>query len=155
MRGRECQTRYIPSVICFRQVTWLAATRTWLAQGAKHLIFLRSEKNRGVFHEFYARFFMNARFILWSARAFSRNRARVSLHSRPRPQRTIWIERSHWSIFEFLVRDFPKTSYTEYIARSTLSSPPYYLLLTILSSFYHNIISYYVHVPIDIIWHNM
>ena len=110
-----------------RQVTWLAAVRTWLAQGAKHLIFLRTKKNRGVFHEFYARFFINACFILWSARAFGRNRARVSLHSRPRPQRTIWIERSDWSIFEFLVRDFPKTSCTEYIARSILSS--HYLLL--------------------------
>ena len=31
---------------------------------AKHLIFLRTEKNRGVFHEFYARFFINVRFIL-------------------------------------------------------------------------------------------
>ena len=41
---------------------------------AKQLIFLRTEKNRGVFHEFYARFFTNARFILWSARAFGRNR---------------------------------------------------------------------------------
>ena len=132
MRGRECRTRYIPRVICFRQVTWLSAVHTWLAQGAKHLIFLRTEKNRGVFHEFYARFFINACFILWSARAFGRNRARVSLHSRPRPQRTIWIERSDWSIFEFLARDFPKTSCTEYIARSILSSPPYYLLLSIL-----------------------
>ena len=102
MRGRECRTHYIPRVICFRRVKWLAAVRTWLVQGAKHLIFLRIEKNRGVFHEFYARFFMNARFILWSARAFGRNHARVSLHSRPRPQRTIWIERSHCSIFEFL-----------------------------------------------------
>ena len=31
---------------------------------AKQLIFPRTEKNRGVFHEFYARFFTNARFIL-------------------------------------------------------------------------------------------
>ena len=31
---------------------------------AKQLIFLRTDKNRGVFHEFYARFFVNARFML-------------------------------------------------------------------------------------------
>ena len=30
--------------------------------GAKHLIFPRIVKNRDVFHEFYARFFMNAHF---------------------------------------------------------------------------------------------
>jgi hypothetical protein len=69
-----------------------------------------------------------ARSLLQSASVFSRNHARVSLHSRPRPQLAIWIERSHWSIFEFLARDFPKTSYTGYIARSILSSLPYYLL---------------------------
>ena len=126
MRRRECRTHYISRVICFRQVTWLSAVRMWLAQGAKHLIFLRTEKNRGVFHEFYARFFIIACFILWSARAFGRNCTRVSLHSRPRPQHTIWIEHSDWSIFEFLVRDFLKTSCTEYIARLILSSPPYY-----------------------------
>ena len=116
----------LPHVICFRWVTWLVAMRTWLAQGAEYLIFLRTEKNRGIFHEFYARFFMNAHFKLWSARAFSQNRACVSLHSRPCPQCTIWIECSHWSIFEFLARDFPKTTC---IARLILSSPPYYLHL--------------------------
>ena len=63
---------------------------------------------------------MNARFTLLSASVFSRNRACVSLHSRPRPRRTIWIKCPHWSIFEFLVRDFPQTSYTEHIARWTL-----------------------------------
>ena len=132
-RGRECRTRYVVLV------TWLGAVRMWLAQGAKHLIFLRTATNRGVFHEFYARFFINACFILlWSARVFGRNRARVSLHLRPRPQHTIWIERSHWSIFEFLVHDFPKTYHTEYIIRSILSFPPYYLLLLLFS---HKIVS--------------
>ena len=98
----------------------LAAMRTWLAQGAEYLIFLRTVKNRAVFHEFYARFFMNTRFILWSARIFGRNRARVSLHSRPRPQRTIWIKRSNWSISEFLACDFLKTSYGVYGVFDTL-----------------------------------
>ena len=66
---------------------------------------------------------MNARFIiLLSASVFSRNRACVRLHLRPRPRRTIWIEHSHWSIFEFLARDFPQISYTEHIAHWTLSS---------------------------------
>ena len=127
--------RAIYPVLCFQWVTWLAAVRTWLAQGAKYLIFLVTEKNRGVFCEFYARFFRNARFIWWSARAFSWNRTRVNLHPRPRPQRTIWIEHSHWSIFEFMAHDFPKTSYMEYIAHSILSSPPYYLLLLLLDGF--------------------
>lgn len=86
--------------------------RTWLSQGAKHLIFLKIEKNRRTFHKFYARFFINASFILSSACVFSRNRACVSVHSRPRPQHTIWIELSHRSIFEFLACDFPKTSYS-------------------------------------------
>ena len=57
-----------------------------------------------------------------SARVFGRNHACISLHSRPRPQYTISIKCSHWSIFEFLVHDFPHTSYTEYIARSILFS---------------------------------
>ena len=127
-KGRECQTCYIPRVICFWRVTRLVAVRK--PKGLyKHLVFLRTVKNRGIFHEFYARFFMSTRFILWSARVFGQNRARVRMHSRSRPQCTIWIECSHWSIFEFLARDFPKTSYTEYIVRSILSSPPYYLLL--------------------------
>ena len=30
---------------------------------AKHSIFLRTATNRGVFREFYARFFMNGRFV--------------------------------------------------------------------------------------------
>jgi hypothetical protein len=60
---------------------------------------------------------VSARSVLWSASVFSRNRARVSLHSRPHPQLTVWIKRSHWSIFEFLACDFPKTSYMGYIQR--------------------------------------
>jgi hypothetical protein len=129
-KGRECRTRYIPRVIlCVRRVMWLPALHTWLTQGAKHLIFLKSAKNRGVFHDFYARFFVNAHSVLRSASVFSQNRARISLHSRPCPQLAIWIEHSHWSIFEFRARDFPKTSHTGHIARSILSSLPYYLLL--------------------------
>ena len=96
-----------------------------IALGAKLLIFLRTVKRRGVFVSFV---FMNACFLVLSASIFSRNRACVSLHSRPCPWRTIWSEHSHWSIFEFLARDFPQTSYTEHITRWTLSS------LSLLSS---------------------
>ena len=99
--------RAIYPVQCFWRVTWLAAMRTWLSQGAKHLELRRID----ALFVFYARFFMNAGFILSSARVFSRNRACVSVHSRPRPQHTIWIELSHRSIFEFLACDFSKTSY--------------------------------------------
>ena len=49
---------------------WFVAVRTWLAQGAKHLIFLRTVKNSAVFHGFYAIFFMNVRFILCDLLAF-------------------------------------------------------------------------------------
>ena len=67
--------------------------------------------------------------MLLSASIFSRNRTHISLHLRPCPQCAIWIEHSHWSILEFLVCNFPQTSYTEHIVHSTLSSLLYYLLL--------------------------
>ena len=123
--------RYIPRVICVRKVTWLPALRTWLTQGYEHSIFLKPAKNRGVFRDFYAWFFVSARSVLRSASIFSRNRARVSLHLRPHPQLAIWIERSHWSIFEFLARDLQISSIRGHIRRSTLSSLPLYLLLLI------------------------
>ena len=49
---------------------------------------------------------------------------------------TIRIACSHWSIFEFLASDFPKTSYTEHIARPILSSLPYYRLLVLLHTIF-------------------
>ena len=77
--------------------------------------------------------FMNARFISRSARVFSSYRARVSKRSRPHPLLAIWIECSDWPIFEFLARDFPKTSRTGHIAHSILSSLP---LLSTLATIY-------------------
>ena len=71
---------------------------------------------------------MNVRFVSRSTGVFSRYRICVRLHSRPHLQLTIWVECSHWSMFEFLVRDFPKTSYTGHIARSILSSLPLIIL---------------------------
>ena len=41
-----------PHVICIRRVTWFPSLRMWLTLGAKHSIFLRSVKNRGVFVTF-------------------------------------------------------------------------------------------------------
>ena len=82
-KRREYRMLNIVHVICVRRVTWLPALRTWLSQIAKYSPFLRTATNRGGFREFYARFFMNARFVLRSARVFSRYCTRVSLHSRP------------------------------------------------------------------------
>jgi hypothetical protein len=87
--------------------------------GAKHSIFIGTMKNRGIFREFYARIFINARFILWSASFQLKSR---SLYSRPRPHPAIWIEHSHWSIFEFQERDSPKTSYMEHIVYSAFDT---------------------------------
>ena len=49
--GKRVLTRYVPRVICFWWVTWLAAVRKWLAQRPKHLILIRTVKNRDIFHE--------------------------------------------------------------------------------------------------------
>ena len=54
-----------------------------------------------------------AHFALRSGSVFSRYCARVSLHSRSRPQLT---KRSHWSMFEFLVRDFLNIYYTDHMS---------------------------------------
>ena len=124
MKGREWRTRYIVCVISVWRVTWLPASCTWLSEGAKDSIFLRTVNNRGVFCEYYAWFFMNAQFISRSASVFSHYRARVSKCSRSHPLLAIWIERPDWSIFEFLTHDFLKTSCTGHIARSILSSLP-------------------------------
>ena len=94
---------YMLHTRCLRRVMWLPTLHMWLALGAKYLVFLKIVKNRGVFCEFCARIFMNACSILLSTSIFSWNRA---CHSRPCPWRTIWIECSHWSIFEFLACDF-------------------------------------------------
>jgi hypothetical protein len=101
--------------------------RTWLTQGAKHSIFLKSVKNRGVFRDFYARFFV----LYCDLLAFS---VEIAL-----ALACTWGHAHNWLFessaligqsFEFLARDFPKTSYTEYnIAHLILSSLPYYLLL--------------------------
>ena len=69
-------------IICFWWVMRLPALHTWLPQGAKRLIFLRTVKNRGVFHEFYARFFMNACFIYCDLLAFSFKIALVLAYTR-------------------------------------------------------------------------
>ena len=41
-----------PRVICIRKVTWFPSLHMWLTLGAKHSIFLKSVKNRGVFVTF-------------------------------------------------------------------------------------------------------
>ena len=97
-------------VISVRRVTWLPASHMWLSEGAEDSIFLRTVKNRSIFREFYAWFFMNTQFISRFASVFNRYRSHISKHSRPHPLLAVWIERSDWSIFEFLARDFPKTS---------------------------------------------
>ena len=84
-KRREYWTLYMVCVICVWRVMWLPALRTWLSQVAKHSIFLRTVTNRGVFREFYARFFMNACFVAPSAHIFSCYCTRISLHSRPCP----------------------------------------------------------------------
>ena len=48
----EYPMRYMLRTRCLHRVTWLSALRTWLALGAKHLIFLRTIKNRGIFVSF-------------------------------------------------------------------------------------------------------
>ena len=100
----------------------LATMRTWLAQlqGAKHLIFLRTVKNRGAFHDFYARFFINAHFILWSAC--------VSSYSRPCHLNWVLSLVNFWIPGAWL----SKNILIEYMACLILSSPPYYLLLFIM-----------------------
>ena len=102
--------------------------RTWLRQQAKHSVFLLTMKCRGGYCDFYIGFYSNT---LHSLGVFARYHALVSLHSKPRPQLTIWITHSssYWSMLEFLTHDFPKTSCTEHIVGSTLSSLPYYILL--------------------------
>ena len=117
--------RYMVYVVSVWRVMPLLASRTWLSEGTEDSIFLRTVKNSGVFCEFYAWFFMNAWFISRSASIFSRYCARVSKRSRPLPPLAIWMERSDWSIFELLARDFPKTSCTGHIiVCSILSSLP-------------------------------
>ena len=115
--------RYMVCVLSVRRVTWNPASRTWLKRRCWRLDFFRIV-NRGDFCEFYVWFFMNAAFISRSASVFSRYHTRVSKCLRPWPQLAIWIKCSDWSLFEFLVRDFPKTSCTGHIARSILSSLP-------------------------------
>ena len=56
-------------------------TKAKLSRVAKHSIFLRTATNRGVFREFYARFFMNGRFVSRSARVFSRYCTRGHAHN--------------------------------------------------------------------------
>ena len=85
------------------------------------LDFYPDYESRDVFRDFYHRFYSNAHSISLSFGIFTRYGALVSLHSRSHPQLNIWIARSHWSMFEFLARDFPKTFCTEHIARSILS----------------------------------
>ena len=109
----EYLMRYMLCTTCLHRVMWLPALRMWPALGAKYLVFRKIVKNTGIFCEFCARIFINARLIL-SASIFSRNRTCISLHLRPHPWCTIWIERSHWSIFELLACDFPQTSYIEH-----------------------------------------
>ena len=69
---------------CLHRVTWLPTLCTWLALGATYmyLVFLRLWRIEAFYCEFWARIFMNARFIPLSASVFSRNRACVSLHLR-------------------------------------------------------------------------
>ena len=77
-------------------------------------------KNRVGFCDFNDRFYSNARSPLRSFGVFARYRAPISLHPKLCPQLNIWIARFHWSMFEFLARDFPKTFRTEHIAHSIL-----------------------------------
>ena len=58
---------------------------------------------------------MNAWFLSQSASVFSRYYTCISKHLRPHPHLAILIECSDWSILEFFVRDFLKTSCTGYI----------------------------------------
>ena len=89
---------------------------TW--HPASYVTNRRRRRHGSAKNSFYAWFFTNAR-LSWSV--FSGYRARVSKCKRPRPQLAIWALIG-WSIFEFLARDFPKTSCTDHIARSILPS---------------------------------
>ena len=137
-------------VVSVRRVMWLPASRTWLSEGAKDLIFLKTVKNRGVFCEFYAWFFMNPWFISWSTSIFSHYHACVSKRLRLHPLLAIWIEHSDWSIFEFLVRDFPKTSCTGHIACLILFSLP--LLSTLGLSMRLRAVRGYSSIPFGYAW---
>ena len=89
---------------------------------ARNSIFLQIVKNTGVFHKFYGS--SSWTFVLYhDLLAFSVAIALVLVCIRGHTH--IWIACSHWSMFEFLVRDFPITSCTDHIACSILSYHTY------------------------------
>ena len=67
----------------------------------------------GIFCDSNDTFCSNAHSISCSFGLFAWYHAFVSLHSKPHPQINTWIAHSHWSVFEFLACDFPKTSCPE------------------------------------------
>ena len=85
----------------------------------------RTEKNRG---EFYARFFINAP-LYCDLLVLS---VEIALTCTQGHAHNVPFELSALSgqfLNSCMARDFPKTSCTEYIVRSILSSPPNHLLL--------------------------
>ena len=107
---------WMPCVINLWRVTWLPVLHTWLSKELNTRIFSRLWKVEA--------FFMI--FVIDSTRmlVFAQYHTLICLHSKPHPQ----YLNCAFSIFEFLAHDFPKTSYTEYVVHSTLSSLPYYII---------------------------
>ena len=71
--GSEWWTRYISH---FRWAMWLAAVRTWLAQGAKHLIFLKTENIEVFFMNFMLEILYERSFIMICSHFWSKLRLR-------------------------------------------------------------------------------
>ena len=115
-RGRDkCWMRYMVCAISVRRVMWLPALYTWLSKGAEDSSFFRTMKNRGIFREFCL--ILHERGLYLNLPVFSVTIALQALETTP----TIgYLNRALWSIFEFLVCDFPKTSCTCHIVRSIL-----------------------------------
>lgn len=130
-RGEAYQMHHVPCATNLRTITWFPVlcislsqrvTRffSWLWRVEMVFVIFTIDSTRTLV--LYC--------VLLAFMVLARYRALVSLYSKPRPQLNIWIKCYHWSMFEFLVRDSPKTSCTEHIAHSILSS-------LIIYSWYH------------------
>ena len=141
VEGRGYQMHYISNVICLQRVTWIPTLCTWLSQGVKHSIFLRTLKSSGVFHEFHARFFMNAHYVLWSTGVFSRYCTHVHFHLRPQSPIINYLNQALLLVNVWILAcDFLKTSYTGCIAHlPILSFLPYCILLIAIRSIMVNL----------------
>ena len=141
---------------------------TWLSQGAKHSVFLQTTHIWSI-EAFFVIFMIDSTQTLFLYRVllaliFCLIACSCCLYLKPHPHLNIWITCSHWSVFEFLARDFPKISCTEYTVHlgmgaewdkkpHMLSSFLYYILLmrsTYISLFLDSALMYKAIRPLQI-----